>query len=891
MLGKTLLHYKVLEELGRGGMGVVYKAEDINLKRFVALKFLPSYVETSNEDIARFNQEAQAAAVLNHPNICTIHAIEKEDDYQFIVMELIDGVTLSRKIENSKLKVEDAVSYAIQIGEALQEAHLNGIVHRDIKCENIMVNSKNQIKVMDFGLAKLKGSLKLTKSSSTVGTLAYMAPEQIQGAEIDERSDIFSFGVVLFEMLTGQLPFYGEHDASIMYSILNEEPRDINSIVENLSPIVVNLIQRCLEKDPADRYQTMQEVLIDLGRAKKKTGSVIRSSTQSFNKNRGNDIEEYSTADRKNRQSNVIKKRIFAAGFGVILIVIALLLVNLFLGSSLPKINPNRSVSTLQIPVGEVSYSGISPDGKMLAIAGSKGDGYWSIYLMDINSGETKRLTAPSKSSPYIVYPQFSPDGNTIAFGKVNKGTKMPEICEISILGGLTKVIADTGTSPHWDPSGKRIFYFRGIKQVPSRSGFREYWSISPDGSNNKLEFVDSLAHKTVENINVAMSISPDEKKMAFLRPFKGNFNEIIVRNLKTGKERRLTYDRKLIDELLWLKNGYILYSSNRNGNFNIWAIPGIGGKSKQITSGTGPDFGITMSTSANRLVYFRRSFMGTLWMVNEDGSDNRQIFSDESILDAGYSADKNKIALMILHQYQSSTSLVMRDLKNGQQEVLVPPDTNTIRYYPQWSPSGSEISYEEYSLNNSKGTPRIKVFDITTSNKPKDFGPGMLYRWASDSIAYIVQQDSLKGKIPSGTPLRLNVKTGERTKFFRDSAIVAMPVLNGSKYVYVRNANTKNIRIISKNELLKNPLAKGKLLVNGSKVNRIGLSNKWIYYSTSNAIWEISLNTLKKNKILDFPKGTNITVCLSPYNSKSVPYIKTRTKTKLIKVDNLFIK
>ncbi len=890
MIGDTILHYKILEKLGEGGMGEVYKARDTKLDRFVALKFLPSQMTASEDDKARFIQEAKAASAMNHPNVCTIYDIQDSSGQLFIVMEYVEGKTLKDKKDS--LSEKQILEIGIQVAEGLAAAHEKGIVHRDIKPENIMVRKDGIAQIMDFGLAKLRedsGVSRLTKAGTTMGTLGYMSPEQVQGLDVDHRTDIFSLGVVLYELIAGESPFKGIHETAIMYEIVNVEAPPLSTFKQDIDPELDRIILECLEKDKDERCQSSKELAKNLRKILKSL--TIGRSGKTYNTKSQNDYIPKEEMSVQKSSGNIFYKSKLFWPVTLIIITAVLLIIYLSSGSSLPEINPDRTVSTLQIPVGEVSYSGISPDGKMLAIAGSKGDGYWSIYLMDINSGETKRLTTPSKSSPYIVYPQFSPDGNTIAFGKVNKETKMPEICDISILGGLAKVVADTGTSPHWDPSGKRIFYFRGIKQIPSRSGFREYWSVSPDGSNNKLEFVDSLAQLTDENINVAMSISPDEKKIAFLRPFKGNFNEIIVRNLKTGKESRLTYDRKLNDELLWLKNGYILYSSNRKGNFNIWAIPGNGGKSKQITSGTGPDFGITMSTSANRLVYFRRSFVGTLWMVNEDGSDNRQVFSDESILDAGYSADKNKVALMILHQFQSSTSLVMRDLKNGQQEVLIPPDTNIIRYYPQWSPSGSEISYEEYSLNNNKGTPRIKVLDLTSSNKPKDFGPGLLNRWASDSIAYIVQQDSLKGKIPSGTPLRLNVKTGIRTKFFRDSAIVAMPVLNGSKYIYVKNANSKYTRIISKNELLKNPLAKGKLLVNGNKVRRIGFSNKWIYYSTSNAIWEISLSTLKKEKILDFPKGTNITVCLSPYNSKAVPYIKTSTKTKLIKVDNLFIK
>ncbi|MEK9138782.1 MAG: serine/threonine-protein kinase [Bacteroidota bacterium] len=207
MIGQTISHYRILEKLGEGGMGVVYKAQDTKLDRLVALKFLPSHLTASEEEKSRFLQEAKAASALNHPNVCTVYGIDEHNGQQFIEMEYVDGTMLESKIQGTGLKIQDALTYAIQVGEALAEAHAKGITHRDIKSSNIMVNSKNQIKVMDFGLAKLKGSLKLTRAASTIGTLAYMSPEQVQGEEADARSDIFSFGVVLYEMLTGHIPF------------------------------------------------------------------------------------------------------------------------------------------------------------------------------------------------------------------------------------------------------------------------------------------------------------------------------------------------------------------------------------------------------------------------------------------------------------------------------------------------------------------------------------------------------------------------------------------------------------------------------------------------------------------------------------------------------------
>ncbi len=276
MIGQIVSHYKILEKLGEGGMGVVYKAHDTKLDRIVALKFLPHHLNANDAEKARFLQEARAAATLNHPHVCTVYRIDEHDGQQFIEMEYVEGQTLRKKIPIQKF--DEALDYAVQIGDALSEAHSKGIVHRDVKAENIMVNSKNQIKVMDFGLAKLKGSLKLTRTSSTVGTLAYMAPEQIQGGEADARSDIFSFGIVLFEMLAGKTPFRGEHDAAMMYSIVNEEPESILKFRPDQSPELDRIIRRALEKDPADRYQHVDDMLSELRKLRKQTSKVSRAS-------------------------------------------------------------------------------------------------------------------------------------------------------------------------------------------------------------------------------------------------------------------------------------------------------------------------------------------------------------------------------------------------------------------------------------------------------------------------------------------------------------------------------------------------------------------------------------------------------------------------------------
>jgi serine/threonine protein kinase/dienelactone hydrolase len=263
---ETLLagKYRILEVVGRGGMGIVYEAEDTKLQRHVALKFLPPELVRSPEARERFVLEARAAAALSHPNICTIYEIHDEGEKPFIAMEYIQGVSLRTKITKGTIGLEEAVDLAVQVSEGLEEAHRKGIIHRDIKSANIMVTDKGQAKIMDFGLAKVKGGTLLTREGTTLGTVAYMSPEQALGKEVDCRTDIWSLGVVLYEMLSGKLPFQGDHEASILYTVVHEEPKPLKAVKPDIAPELQQIINRSLKKKPESRYQTAGEMLKDL---------------------------------------------------------------------------------------------------------------------------------------------------------------------------------------------------------------------------------------------------------------------------------------------------------------------------------------------------------------------------------------------------------------------------------------------------------------------------------------------------------------------------------------------------------------------------------------------------------------------------------------------------
>lgn len=261
MIGKTISHYKILEKLGEGGMGVVYLAEDSKLERKVAIKFLPGHIAGKSEERERFKTEAKAAAAINHPKIATIYAIEETNDGMFIVMEYIDGIELKDRIRSGPISVEEAIKIAAQIAEGLEAAHKKGIVHRDIKSQNIMITTDGKIKVMDFGLAKVGKGTQLTKVGSTIGTAAFMSPEQARGEDVDQRTDIWSFGVVLYEMLTGELPFKGEYEAAAIYDILNVDPKPISSFRKDIPENLNILISKMLQKDVKTRISSTEEIL------------------------------------------------------------------------------------------------------------------------------------------------------------------------------------------------------------------------------------------------------------------------------------------------------------------------------------------------------------------------------------------------------------------------------------------------------------------------------------------------------------------------------------------------------------------------------------------------------------------------------------------------------
>ena len=335
MIGKTISHYKILEKLGGGGMGVVYKAQDTKLERTVALKFLPQHLHLDDEAEKRFISEAKAASSFDHPNICTIYDINKTDDDQlYIAMACYEGETLKKKLESGPLKIQDAIDYSIQIANGLERAHEAGITHRDIKPANIIITNRGEVKILDFGLAKTLNEPVVTKIGSTVGTASYMSPEQAKGEEVDQRTDIWALGIIVYEMITGKTPFRGDYEQAIIYSILNEEPQ--NS--ENIDERIWKVISKSISKDPSTRYQSINELCSDLNELKPEIKTVNVSTNSEIN------IEGVSGNKRK----------LFVAAVGIVMVVVLAAVYFLWINSPSSELSSTEKKMIVVIPFANI---------------------------------------------------------------------------------------------------------------------------------------------------------------------------------------------------------------------------------------------------------------------------------------------------------------------------------------------------------------------------------------------------------------------------------------------------------------------------------------------------------------------------------------------------------
>jgi serine/threonine protein kinase len=872
MIGQTISHYKILEKLGEGGMGVVYKAQDIKLDRTVALKFMPHHITPDEAEKARFLQEAKAASALNHPNVCTIYGIHDEDEPKFIEMEYVEGVTLRHKLPVQSLA--EAITYGVQIGDALHEAHQKGIVHRDIKADNIMINTKNQVKVMDFGLAKLKGSLKLTKATSTVGTLAYMAPEQIQGGDVDARSDIFSYGVLLYEMLTGRMPFRIEHEAALMYSIINDEPDPIQKYRQDLSPVLMNLIQRALEKNPNDRYQSINEMVIELRRLQKQSTKVSRTSLSSMPVQPAPaENQSVSSASVPVAEQTKSKKGILIGISAVALLIIAVVLWKfVFTSSSQMALNPNMTFRTLQIPFQEIGYPSLSRDGGWVAFAGNARGTAWDVYLMNTSSGDPRQIT--TDSAGFMLDVSLSPDGSQIVYDRSDKGFTRPEVAIVSSLGGFSKRIANIGFNPKWRPDGQRIAYVEN-PQWGSKSGKTEFRSMKPNGSDDRLEFSDSLQATTL------YSWSPDGSEICWTRRTPEGHFEIFARNLESGKERQLTSFKKAIDFVSWTQNNEIVFSSNLNGNDNLWMMPASGGPPVQITRGSGPDIAPAVSADLKRLLYVQQQSIGKIWYSSLQGNDAQQLtFDDVDIADQSFSHDGKKILYKVYTPNPSggTSAIFSLDLQSRQRTQLLSEETNI--HSPLWSPDGKWIVYGAHPDTLSHDSSKTYIIDAENQGSVRQIGVGFPSVWI-DNTSFLTT--NLLGTwlcTIDGAPVK---------RFFRDSTF-AQPVLDGTYILYsdVNPSRRAGIWLEPASSSGKSSSEDRQVIKSLGSIVYDPISRSVYHTSPENDLRRVSLPDGKEEIVRGTFPNLRLTTSFSiSTDGKQITYLDSKRISKLVMIEN----
>jgi eukaryotic-like serine/threonine-protein kinase len=721
MLGKTISHYRILEKLGEGGMGVVYKARDTRLERFVALKILPTERMADPERKRRFVQEARAASSLNHPHIVTIHDIDEADGVHFIAMEYVDGQTLDQLIPRKGLQLKTALKYGVQMADALAAAHAAGIVHRDLKPGNLMVTESGLVKVLDFGLAKLieeatTSPLEMTKTLSVIpqakteegmilGTVSYMSPEQAEGKRVDARSDIFSLGSVLYEMVTGRKAFQGETKLSTLTAILREEPKRASEIVEDLPRDLERIISRCLRKDQSRRFQHMGDVKVELEELNEESDSGKLLAAPGLER-----------APHRNR---------LWAGILLALVAAAVVAVWLYYRRSEAPEQP-ITVVPLTSYAGNESQPSFSPDGNQVAFCwnGESQDNY-DIYQKLIGSEPPRPLTTDPADD---TSPAWSPDGRSIVFLRSLSAEKAA-VFLISALGGPERQLAEvykipfspdidfaSASAPAWSPDGKWLVV--ADKNSPEEPISLFLLSIET-GEKRRLT---SPPAKSIGDTDPAFS--PDGRTLAFIRTAAFAVGDVYLLTLSDGLEavgevKRLTFDNLWDSHPAWTQDGREIIYSSGSPTQTLWRTGASGpGKPQRLASFGEEVDHPALSRQGQRLAYSRRSSDSNIWRVQLAGLQGKAsppvsfIHSTQFEFHAMFSPDGKKIAFSSRRTGHDEIWVCNSD---GSHAVKLTSFNGPLTGAPCWSPDGRRLAFESIAED------QFKVFVISASGgKPR---------------------------------------------------------------------------------------------------------------------------------------------------------------------------